>query len=102
MMERPWFLTTRAEPSQRPASIRRLGLGIAAAMALLFVGLQGWWVPPAAPGLAVGPRGVEIPPQMGLVAMARRLDEARVIRSPVGFVLLAITRGSARTRKDGQ
>ena len=102
MMERPWFVMTRAELSQRPASIRRLGLGIAAAMALLFVGLQGWWVSTAAPGLAVGPRVVEIPPQIGLMAMARRLDEARVIRSPVGFVLLAITRGSARTLKAGE
>src|SRR3990172_5439255 len=55
MMERPWFVMTWAEPSQRPASIRRLGLGIAAAMALLFVGLQGWWVSTAAPGLAPPP-----------------------------------------------
>ena len=102
MMERPWFSASRAEPSQRPGNALRMVLGVAAALLLLFLGLQAWWVSTAAPGLAHGARVVEIPPQMGLLAMARRLGEARVIRSPLGFTLLSVVRGSARALKAGE
>ncbi len=101
-MEHPWFDTGRAGPSGGPGGLRRSLLGAGAALAALFVGLQTWWLFTVAPGLAGGPRVVEIPPQMGLTAMARALDEARVIQSRLGFVLLAMVRGSARALKAGE
>jgi len=102
MLERLWSVTSRAALLQRPGGTRRVGLGIAATLLLLFAGLQAWWILTAAPGLAGGARAVEIPPQMGLWAMALRLDEARVIRSPLGFILLTVMRGSARSLKAGE
>jgi UPF0755 protein len=45
---------------------------------------------------------VEVPPHLGLLGVARRLDEAGVIRSPFGFALLALVHGSARSLKAGE
>jgi len=68
----------------------------------IFAALQLWWVTTSAPGVADGPRIVEVPPHLGLLGVARRLDEAGVIRSPFGFALLALVHGSARTLKAGE
>src|SRR5713101_4699041 len=39
---------------------------------------------------------------LGLLGIARRLDEAGVIRSPFGFALLALVQGRARSLKAGE
>jgi UPF0755 protein len=68
----------------------------------LFVASQAWWLATPGPAVAGGARVVEIPPRLGLLAVARRLDEAGVIRTPLGFSLLAILRGTGRTLKAGE
>jgi UPF0755 protein len=57
-------------------------------------------VPPDA--LRAGARSIEIPPQQGVLSIARRLAEAGVIRSQTGFVVLATLRGTARALKAGE
>jgi UPF0755 protein len=100
MVERPRFLRTDALAGQgRP--VRGL---LYAALALfgVFACLQLWWAATTAQGVAKGPRVVEIPPHQGLLDIARRLDDAGVIRSPFGFALLALVHGSARSLKAGE
>ncbi len=101
MMERPRFLKTWAEPPHRPGFALRAILVLALVLCLL-VGVEGWLVLTAAPGLQAGPRVVEIPAHRGLFEVARLLDDAGVIRSPVGFSLLAALHGSARSLKAGE
>ncbi|PYN25496.1 MAG: endolytic transglycosylase MltG [Candidatus Rokuibacteriota bacterium] len=55
-----------------------------------------------ADALETGPLLVEIPAHEGVLAIAERLYGASVIRSRVGFVLLAVVRGSARQLKAGE
>jgi len=102
MMERPRFLKTWAEPPGRRGFTLRAGLGLAFALCLLFATVQGWLVFTAAPGIQAGPRVVEIPAHRGLFEVARLLDDAGVIRSPLGFTLLTVLRGSARGLKAGE
>ncbi len=102
MTERPRFLKGwTGAPVGSPHPLRGL-LALASALLVLFVGLQGWWVLTPAPGLAAGPRVVDIYAHQGLLGVAKRLDDAGVIRSPIGFALLAIARGTARTLKAGE
>lgn len=101
-MERPWFLKTGGTVEERPGITWRTALGLGLAFVALFASLQAWWLSTAAPGVLGGPRVVEIPPRLGLVAVARRLDAAGVIKSPLGFMLLATARGSARGLKAGE
>ena len=70
--------------------------------AVLFLGLQAWWILTPAPGVRSGPRIVEIPAHRGFLEVARQLDDAGVIRSPLGFMLLTIARGSMRSLKAGE
>jgi len=102
MMERPRFLKgwTDAEPG--PAHPLRGLVLLVLLLGLLFVGLQGWWLLTPAPAIASSKRVVEIPLHLGLLDIAKRLDEAGVIRSPMGFTLLAVVRGSARSLKAGE
>ena len=102
MMERSRFLKgwTDAEPG--PARPLRGLVILITLLALLFVGLQGWWLLTPAPALVSSPRVVDIPLHLGLLDIAKRLDEAGVIRSPMGFTLLAAVRGSARSLKAGE
>lgn len=64
--------------------------------------LHGFWVLLPAPALRVGPQVVEIPPQRGVLQIAGLLEDAGVIRSPEGFALLSLLRGSARSLKAGE
>jgi len=57
-------------------------------------------IPPRA--LREGPRTVEVPPQLGLLGIARLLADQGVIRSPYAFVALALLRGTARSLKAGE
>ena len=102
MMERPRVLKSSTDaPAGQGRPVRGF---LYAALALLgvFACLQVWWATTTAPGVAKGPRVVEIPPHLGLLDIARRLDDAGVIRSPFGFALLALVQGSARSLKAGE
>jgi UPF0755 protein len=102
MMERPWFVKTWAEPSGQRGGALRAVLGALACLLAVFLALQSFWIFTAAPAVQAGPRVVDIPPQQGLTGVASRLDEAGVIRSPLGFMLLALARGTARGLKAGE
>lgn len=101
-MERPWFVKTWAEPSGQRGSALRTVLGVLAGLLAVFLALQCFWIFTAAPAVQAGPRVVDIPPHQGLTGVAGRLDEAGVIRSPLGFMLLALARGTARGLKAGE
>jgi UPF0755 protein len=97
-MNEPSALPT-APPRRR--ALRRVALGallVVIAAAAVEVGRA--IVPP--PLLRTGSRTVEVPAQQGLVAIARLLADQGVIRSPWGFVGLAVLRGTARTLKAGE
>jgi UPF0755 protein len=102
MMERPWFVKTWAEPSNQRGGALRAVLGALACLIAVFLALQSFWIFTAAPAVQAGPRVVDIPPHQGLTGVAGRLDEAGVIRSPLGFMLLALARGTARSLKAGE
>src|ERR1700730_11160350 len=102
MMERPRFLKGWTDAEPRPAHPRRGLVLLALLLGLLVLGLQGWWLLTPAPAIASSKRWVESPRLLGLVDIAKRLDEAGVIRSPMGFTLLAVVRGSARSLKAGE
>ena len=102
MMERPWFLKTWAEPARPSGGGGKALLWALAGLVVVFLCLQTFWTFTAAPGVQAGPRVVEIPAHQGLTLVARRLDEAGVIRSPVAFMLLAAARGTARSLKAGE
>src|SRR5881296_913702 len=101
MMEQPRCPEDPAKPSHSGLGPRTV-FGLLLAGCLLFLGLQAWWV--LTPGVAVrsGPRMVEIPAHRGFLDVARILGEAGVIRSPVGFTLLTLVRGSMRSLKAGE
>lgn len=102
MMERPRFLKSSTPAPAGPGRPMQGFLSTALAVLAVFLGLQIWWATTAAHGVARGPRVVEVQPHEGLLDIARRLDEAGVIRSPFGFALLALARGSARSLKAGE
>ena len=102
MREGPRFFKIWANPGQRPALGGKTLLGAVVLAGILFLALQGWWVLVPAPALQAGPQVVEIPALLGLFEMAATLERAGVIRSPLGFVLLAALRGSARNLKAGE
>jgi|SRR5215470_4959642 len=100
--ERPRALRDWADAEQRsPAALRSVAAMLITAAAL-FVGLQAWWILTPAPALKSGPRIVEIPAHRGFLEVARQLDDAGVIRSPLGFMLLTVVRGSMRSLKAGE
>ena len=101
-MERPWFVKPWADPSDQRGGALRAVLGALACLVAVFLALQSFWIFTAAPAVQAGPRVVDIPPHQGLTGVAGRLDEAGVIRSPLGFMLLALARGTARSLKAGE
>jgi peptidoglycan lytic transglycosylase G len=102
MMERPRFLKSSAGARTHAGRPLRQLVGGVAALCGLFVGLQVWWLVTATPTVAAGPRIIEIPPHLGVLDIARRLDKADIIRSPFGFALLALVQGKARALKAGE
>ncbi len=102
MTERPRVLKTSTDAPASPGRPVRGFLYAMLGLLGVFACLQIWWVTTTAPGVAKGPRVVEISPHDGLLDIARRLDEAGVIRSPFGFALLALVQGSARGLKAGE
>jgi len=89
-------------PSQVPLRRRpwRRRIALLVGTTLLAVEATRALVPPQA--LQTGPRTVEIPAQLGLTGIARTLADAEVIRSPAGFVVSAVLRGTARSLKAGE
>ncbi len=77
-----------------------------AGYALLAATLASAWlvhqVLTPAQALTTAPRVVEIPAHVGIVSIAEALGRAEVIRSPTGFVLLSLARGSARRLHAGE
>ena len=102
MMERPRVLKASIDARTRPGRAVRGFFYATLGLLGVFGGLQVWWVTTPAPGVAMGPRVVEIPLHQSLLDIARRLDEAGVIRSPFGFALLALAQGRARSLKAGE
>jgi UPF0755 protein len=102
MRERPRVLKTSTDAPADPGRPMRGSLYALLGLLGIFAALQLWWVTTSAPGVASGPRIVEVPSHLGLLGIARRLDEAGVIRSPFGFALLALVHGSARSLKAGE
>jgi UPF0755 protein len=101
MREQPrffWGWTHASHPGLGARSI----IAVLAAGCLLFLGLQAWWVLTPAAGVRSGPRVVEIPAHRGFLDVARTLDRAGVIRSPMGFALLTLARGNVRSLKAGE
>jgi UPF0755 protein len=80
----------------------RAWAGFLVVMALLGLLLEGWWILTVPDPLRGSSRVVEVPAHKGVVEVAEILDEAGVIQSRVGFVLLALARGSFRTLKAGE
>jgi len=102
MRERPRVLKTSTDAPSDPERPMRAALYALLGLLGIFAALQLWWVTTSAPGVANGPRILEVHPHLGLLGIARRLDEAGVIRSPFGFALLALVHGSARSLKAGE
>ncbi len=102
MRERPRPFLQEPDGSRPAGHARRTLLVLVVAACVLFVGLQAWWVLTPAAGVKTGARIFEIPAHTGILSMARILDQAGVIRSPLGFVLLSVARGSARNLKAGE
>jgi len=100
--ERPLFSGDWADSSQQRGPGIQSVLALILALSLLFFGLQAWWILTPAAGLLNGPRVVEIPTHRGVREVALLLDEAGVIRSPLGFILLTVARGSVRSLKAGE
>jgi UPF0755 protein len=90
-----------AAPGPRRSWARSIW-GLAVAGVALFLGLEAWWLLTPAAGVRNGPRIVEIPAHSGFLEVARILDQAEVIRSPVGFTLLTVARRSTRSLKAGE
>ncbi|HMH76833.1 MAG TPA: endolytic transglycosylase MltG, partial [Candidatus Udaeobacter sp.] len=77
-------------------------MGFGVVVALLALLLEGWWILSVPTPLRASARVVELPAHKGVIEVAEILDEAGVIRSRVGFVLLALARGSFRSLKAGE
>jgi UPF0755 protein len=81
--------------------IRRVALGVVLVLGAA-VALEIGRAAIPARILRSGPRTVEIPVNEGLLAISARLAQEGVIRSRVGFVALAVLRGTARSLKAGE
>jgi UPF0755 protein len=102
MMERPRSLKAWGKPSRHPAPTWRTAVGFVVVVCVLSLLLEGWWILSVPGPLRFTSRVVEVPAHKGVVEVAEILDDAGVIRSRVGFVLLALARGSFRSLKAGE
>lgn len=86
----------------------RLGASRLGIVALLALGLAGagafeaWRVFTPGPAVRHAPAIVELPLRRGFLEIVAALGDAQVIRSRVGFALLAVARGSVRSLKAGE
>lgn len=71
-------------------------------VALALAGVEAWRITTPPPSLRTASQVVEVPANAGALAIARGLAAAGAIRSPEGFLLLALVRGTLRTLKAGE
>jgi UPF0755 protein len=102
MKERPRALTAWGHQPGRPGPSWRAVVGLVVVLAVLTLLLEAWWILSVPGPLRTAPRVIEVPAHKGIVEVAEILDEGGVIRSRVGFVLLAVARGSFRNLKAGE
>jgi peptidoglycan lytic transglycosylase G len=81
---------------------RRIALVLLASLCALGVALEAWLVLTPTEDMRSGSRAFEIPAHRGALEVARILQEAGVIRSRSGFLVLTLMRGSIRTLKAGE
>jgi UPF0755 protein len=95
-------------PSATSSLGPQAGLGRSRTLALLSLAgvlalaMAGWLMISPTAAIRDGPRVIEIPPYEGLIGAATRLRDAGVVRSPLGFALLAVLTGKARGVKAGE
>lgn len=102
MMERPRSLKAWGHFPGGSGPTWRTALGLALVAGVLALLLEGWWILSVPGALRASPRVVEVPAHKGTVEVAGILDNAGLIQSRVGFVLLALARGSFRSLKAGE
>jgi UPF0755 protein len=102
MMERPRSLKPWGGGPNHSGPTWRAAVGLLVLAAVLSLLLEGWWILSVPDTLRSSSRVVEIPAHKGVMEVAEILDDAGVIRSRVGFVLLAVARGSFRSLKAGE
>ena len=71
-------------------------------VAAVVAAVGAWQVLVPTPAVLEGSRRVDIPANEGLLEIARRLEDAEVIRNRMAFVALATLRGNARHLKAGE
>jgi len=101
-MERPRSLKVWGQGSRHPGPTWRTAVGLGVVLLALSLLLEGWWILSVPGTLRAAPRVVEVPAHKGVVEVAEILDDAGVLRSRVGFVLLTLARGSFRSLKAGE
>ncbi len=102
MMQRTRALKAWGGHPGRPGATWRTALGLVVVAGVLCLLLEGWWILSVPGPLRFTSRVVDVPAHKSIVQMAEILDDAGVIRSRVGFVLLALARGSFRSLKAGE
>jgi len=102
MMERTRALKAWGRHPRHPGPTWRTALGLVVVAGVLCLLLEGWWILSVPGPLRVTSRVVEVPAHKGIIEVAEILDDAGVIRSRVGFVLLTLARGSFRSLKAGE
>ena len=102
MMERTRALKAWGRHPRHPGPTWRTVLGLVVVAVVLCLLLEGWWILSVPGPLRVTSRVVEVPAHKGIIEVAEILDDAGVIRSRVGFVLLTLARGSFRSLKAGE
>ncbi len=102
MMERPRSLKPWGGSPKHSGPTWRTAIGLLVLAAVLSLLLEGWWILSVPETLRATSRVVEVPAHKGVVEVAEILDDAGVIRSRVGFILLSVARGSFRSLKAGE
>ena len=102
MMERPRSLKPWGDSPKHSGPTWRSAIGLLVLAAVLSLLLEGWWILSVPETLRATSRVVEVPAHKGVVEVAEILDDAGVIRSRVGFILLSVARGSFRSRSPSE
>ena len=96
-----WTSWTALADRAGAAGTRALVLLLGAA-GLAAVGLGAWALITPTAMMRGGPRIIEIPLHQGVAGVARRLQDEGIVRSRLGFILLAAVTGKARSLKAGE
>lgn len=102
MAKRVQIFASGPNPASRVRFSSGIWFGLAVLLAAGFVLLQAWWLLVPTSTVQSGAVVVNIPPHQGAVEIGRQLTGEGVIRSRLGFLLLAVLRGTARSLKAGE